>query len=51
MIDDVRIYLRERYNGWYGAGAFVVSNTLTSLPFLYLIASELSTFAAVTSFS
>jgi ABC-type methionine transport system permease subunit len=34
----VQVFNRERLNGHYGVVAFVVGNTLSSVPFLFLIA-------------
>jgi ABC-type multidrug transport system permease subunit len=34
----VQVFHRERLNGHYGVLAFVVGNTLSSVPFLFLIA-------------
>jgi hypothetical protein len=31
------VFTRERLNGYYGVTAFVLSNSLSSLPFLFLI--------------
>ncbi|CAI0422249.1 unnamed protein product [Linum tenue] len=36
-IYDDQIFGRERLNGHYGVGAFVVGNTLSSIPYLFLI--------------
>ncbi|XP_002970205.2 ABC transporter G family member 11 [Selaginella moellendorffii] len=38
FIEDMKVFSRERLNGHYGVVAFVVGNTLSSLPFLFLIA-------------
>lgn len=37
-LEDHACYVKERRNGLYGPAAFVVSNTIISVPFLYLIA-------------
>lgn len=37
FIEDMKVFIRERLNGYYGVMAFVVSNTLASLPFIFLI--------------
>ncbi len=37
LILDVQVFHRERLNGHYGVLAFVVGNTLSSIPFLFLI--------------
>ncbi|XP_068642853.1 ABC transporter G family member 1-like [Aristolochia californica] len=36
FVEDMKIFGRERLNGHYGVGAFVIGNTLSSLPFLFL---------------
>ncbi|KAG0559801.1 hypothetical protein KC19_10G129800 [Ceratodon purpureus] len=38
FVEDMRVFYHERLNGHYGVAAFVVGNTLSSLPFLFLIA-------------
>ncbi|XP_057492230.1 ABC transporter G family member 1-like isoform X3 [Actinidia eriantha] len=37
FVEDMKIFSRERLNGHYGVGAFVVGNTISSLPYLLLI--------------
>uniref|UniRef100_F6HTK2 ABC transporter domain-containing protein n=1 Tax=Vitis vinifera TaxID=29760 RepID=F6HTK2_VITVI len=37
FVEDMKVFGRERLNGHYGTGAFVVGNTLSSVPFLLLI--------------
>ncbi|KAH9548978.1 hypothetical protein CY35_11G116400 [Sphagnum magellanicum] len=37
FVEDMKVFHRERLNGHYGVLAFVVGNTLSSLPFLFLI--------------
>ncbi|KAE9450005.1 hypothetical protein C3L33_18090, partial [Rhododendron williamsianum] len=37
FVEDMKIFTRERLNGHYGVGAFVVGNTFSSLPYLFLI--------------
>ncbi|XAR49467.1 Lipopolysaccharide-transporting ATPase [Bertholletia excelsa] len=37
FVEEMKVFGRERLNGHYGAGAFVVGNTLSSMPFLLLI--------------
>lgn len=32
------MFLRERLNGYYGVSSFVVANTLSSAPFIFVIA-------------
>ncbi|XP_042494081.1 ABC transporter G family member 1-like [Macadamia integrifolia] len=36
FVEDMKIFKRERLNGHYGVGAFVISNTLSSIPYLLL---------------
>lgn len=35
---DMKVFVRERLNGYYGVLTFTVANTLASLPFIFLIA-------------
>lgn len=37
FVEDLKVFVRERLNGYYGVGSFVVSNTLASMPFIALI--------------
>ncbi|KAJ8769570.1 hypothetical protein K2173_005173 [Erythroxylum novogranatense] len=37
FVEDMKIFGRERLNGHYGVGAFVIGNTLSSIPYLLLI--------------
>eukprot|EP01023_Acetabularia_acetabulum_P037446 TRINITY_DN3551_c0_g1_i5.p1 TRINITY_DN3551_c0_g1~~TRINITY_DN3551_c0_g1_i5.p1 ORF type:complete len:625 (-),score=111.88 TRINITY_DN3551_c0_g1_i5:523-2397(-) len=37
FVEDMKVFLRERLNGYYGVGAFAIANTITSAPFLFLI--------------
>ncbi|CAI0422229.1 unnamed protein product [Linum tenue] len=37
FVEDMKIFRRERLNGHYGVGAFMVGNTLSSIPYLMLI--------------
>lgn len=37
FIEDMKVFHRERLNGHYGVFAFVVANSLSSLPFLFAI--------------
>ncbi|KAL8126995.1 ABC transporter G family member 1-like [Apium graveolens] len=37
FVEDMKIFTRERLNGHYGVAAFVVANTISSVPFLFLI--------------
>ncbi|KAK9071606.1 hypothetical protein SSX86_008035 [Deinandra increscens subsp. villosa] len=37
FIEDMKIFTRERLNGYYGVGVFILSNFLSSLPFMLMI--------------
>ncbi|XP_074270866.1 ABC transporter G family member 1-like [Silene latifolia] len=37
FVEDMKIFRRERLNGHYGVIAFVMSNTISSIPFLIVI--------------
>ncbi|XP_017701239.1 ABC transporter G family member 11-like [Phoenix dactylifera] len=37
FVEDMKVFQRERLNGHYGVSAFVISNTLSAMPFLVLI--------------
>ncbi|KAL9673770.1 hypothetical protein QQ045_030032 [Rhodiola kirilowii] len=37
FVEDMKVFQRERLNGHYGVTAFVVSNTLSAMPFLIMI--------------
>nr|XP_010918473.1 ABC transporter G family member 11 [Elaeis guineensis] len=37
FVEDMKVFQRERLNGHYGVSAFVISNTLSAMPFLILI--------------
>nr|GEW95421.1 ABC transporter G family member 15-like [Tanacetum cinerariifolium] len=37
FIEDMKIFTRERLNGYYGVGVFVLSNFLSSFPFLVAV--------------
>eukprot|EP00261_Vitis_vinifera_P015425 XP_003635438.1 PREDICTED: ABC transporter G family member 11 [Vitis vinifera] len=37
FVEDMKIFGRERLNGHYGVGAFVVGNTFSSIPYLLMI--------------
>ncbi|KAG6711064.1 hypothetical protein I3842_05G035100 [Carya illinoinensis] len=37
FVEDMKIFERERLNGHYGAVAFVISNTLSAVPYLLLV--------------
>ncbi|KAL5982250.1 ATP-binding cassette sub- G member 1 [Asimina triloba] len=39
FVEDMKIFERERLNGHYGVGAYVTGNTLSSIPYLFLIAA------------
>jgi hypothetical protein len=43
FVEDMKVFHRERLNGHYGVLAFVMGNTLSSLPFLFLISLVSST--------
>lgn len=43
FIEDMKVFQRERLNGHYGVMAFVIANTLSSLPFLLAIATVTAT--------
>lgn len=37
FIEDMKIFTRERLNGYYGVGVFILSNFLSSFPFLVAV--------------
>ncbi|KAI3931530.1 hypothetical protein MKW92_011132 [Papaver armeniacum] len=37
FVEDMMIFDRERLNGHYGVAAFVIGNTLSSIPYLFII--------------
>ncbi|XWS29553.1 hypothetical protein CRYUN_Cryun24cG0038600 [Craigia yunnanensis] len=37
FVEDMKIFGRERLNGHYGVGAFVIGNTFSSIPYLFMI--------------
>ncbi|GMH05933.1 hypothetical protein Nepgr_007773 [Nepenthes gracilis] len=37
FVEDMKIFQRERLNGHYGVGAYVIGNTLSSIPYLIVI--------------
>ncbi|XP_010676592.2 ABC transporter G family member 1 isoform X1 [Beta vulgaris subsp. vulgaris] len=37
FVEDMKIFERERFNGHYGVGVYVISNTLSSIPYLLLL--------------
>uniref|UniRef100_A0A0D3HBH1 ABC transporter domain-containing protein n=1 Tax=Oryza barthii TaxID=65489 RepID=A0A0D3HBH1_9ORYZ len=45
FVEDMKIFRRERLNGHYGVAAFVISNTLSSIPYLLLNAVVLGAIA------
>ena len=38
FVEDMKVFTRERLNGYYDVGTFVAANTLASSPFILLIA-------------
>ncbi|GAB2283345.1 ATP-binding cassette sub- G member 1 [Dionaea muscipula] len=36
FVEDMKIFQRERLNGHYGVGAYVIANTLSSIPYLMI---------------
>ncbi|KAH7421772.1 hypothetical protein KP509_13G074600 [Ceratopteris richardii] len=39
FVEDMRVFDRERLNGHYGVAAFVVANTISSSPFVFMISA------------
>ena len=37
FIEDMKVFIRERLNGYYGVATFTIANTLASMPFILLI--------------
>ncbi|KAE9467053.1 hypothetical protein C3L33_01040, partial [Rhododendron williamsianum] len=37
FVEDMKVFQRERLNGHYGVTAFVISNTISAMPFLIMI--------------
>ncbi|KAB5516893.1 hypothetical protein DKX38_027541 [Salix brachista] len=37
FVEEMKVFQRERLNGHYGVAAFVISNTLSAMPFLIMI--------------
>uniref|UniRef100_A0A7C9AGD3 ABC-2 type transporter transmembrane domain-containing protein n=3 Tax=Opuntia streptacantha TaxID=393608 RepID=A0A7C9AGD3_OPUST len=37
FVEDMKVFGRDRLNGHYGTTAFVISNTLSSMPYLFLV--------------
>ncbi|CAM6104027.1 unnamed protein product [Calypogeia fissa] len=38
FVEDMKVFQRERLNGHYGVAPFVIGNTVSSFPYLFLIA-------------
>eukprot|EP01018_Ginkgo_biloba_P012579 Gb_34149 [translate_table: standard] len=38
FVEDMKVFQRERLNGHYGVKSFVIANTLSSMPYLALVA-------------
>ena len=45
FLEDRAVYIKDRANGLYGSTAFIISNFLIGLPYLFIIAFVSSTFA------
>jgi len=43
FVEDMKVFYHERLSGHYSVTAFVVANTLASIPFLFLIAVSAGT--------
>lgn len=43
FVEDMKVFSHERLSGHYGVAAFVVGNTIASLPFLLLVACTCGT--------
>lgn len=39
FVEDMKVFIRERLNGYYSPSSFVVANTAASSPFIFLIAA------------
>ncbi|KAJ8529899.1 hypothetical protein K7X08_036734 [Anisodus acutangulus] len=37
FVEELKIFQREKLNGHYGSGSFVIANTLSALPYLLLV--------------
>ena len=37
FMEDMKVFIRERLNGYYSVGSFVAANTISSIPFLVII--------------
>ncbi len=44
FVEDRAVYIKDRANGLYGSTAFIVSNFLVGLPYLFIIALSSSSF-------
>ena len=38
FVEDMKVFLRERLNGYYGVGTFALADTVASSPFVFVIA-------------
>ncbi|KAL3538677.1 hypothetical protein ACH5RR_002043 [Cinchona calisaya] len=38
FVEEMKVFRRERLNGHYGVATFVISNTISSIPFVFLVA-------------
>ncbi|KAI3971714.1 hypothetical protein MKW92_010298 [Papaver armeniacum] len=47
FVEDMKIFGRERLNGHYGVAAFVVGNTLSSIPYLLMISHLMMIVASI----
>ncbi|KAK1429505.1 hypothetical protein QVD17_11714 [Tagetes erecta] len=45
FIEDMKIFTRERLNGYYGVGVFILANFLSSFPFLVAVSFVTGTIA------
>ncbi len=36
-MEDMKVFVRERLNGYYSVASFVAANTISSIPFLVII--------------
>ncbi|KAK4788327.1 hypothetical protein SAY86_019646 [Trapa natans] len=43
FIEEMKVFYRERRNGYYGVGVYIISNFLSSFPFLVAIATVTGT--------
>nr|H9BZ66.1 RecName: Full=ABC transporter G family member 1; Short=ABC transporter ABCG.1; Short=PhABCG1 [Petunia x hybrida]AFC36404.1 ABCG1 [Petunia x hybrida] len=37
FVEDMKVFQREKLNGHYGSGSFVIANTLSAMPYLLLV--------------